>query len=326
MARHGKYNSRNFGYGNKLEYATKNALRTHYGNGHFATVTAHTERSRLFLNWAYAEHKIDDARNITNAIFYEYAAYLKLLLAEEEISIDTATNRISSVNVVLAIMREDQKVRIDKISCALGENRCYIRRSIPDGMDFLQVKELHNQLIAAGFPRSAAIIMLARTTGMRLRECILADTPRLIREAAHGQINVQDGCKGGRSGAFAPRWISVTDEILYALKYARKVTPVSSRNLLAADETYIQFLRREVNASRPIIKLFDIKGYHELRAAFACDRYKELVGLLAPVFSRPDTTDKPDREKVRAARQVISRELGHERLEVSNAYVGSETR
>lgn len=113
MARHGKYNSINFGYGKKLEYATKNALRTYYRNGHFATVTAHTERSRIFLNWAYAEHKIDDVRNITNEVFSEYAAYLKLLLAEEEISIDTATNRISSVNIVLAIMREDQKIRIE---------------------------------------------------------------------------------------------------------------------------------------------------------------------------------------------------------------------
>ena len=33
-----------------------------------------------------------------------------------------------------------------------------------------------------------------------------------------------------------------------------------------------------------------------------------------------------DRDAVRAARQIISRELGHERLEVTNSYLGSETR
>jgi hypothetical protein len=193
-------------------------------------------------------------------------------------------------------------------------------------MDISQVHNLHKKLVANGHPRSAAIVLLARATGMRLRECILADLPRLTREAENNRINIQDGCKGGRSGAFAPRWISVTDEILYALNYARQVSPAGSRNLLAPDETYIRFIRREVNPSRPLMKLHGIKGPHELRAAFACDRYKDLVGTAAPVFPYPERADIQDRDAVRAARQIISRELGHERLEVTNSYLGSETR
>jgi hypothetical protein len=42
--------------------------------------------------------------------------------------------------------------------------------------------------------RAAAIALLARATGMRLREAILADLTRLKREAEHyGKINIQDG-------------------------------------------------------------------------------------------------------------------------------------
>ncbi|PVZ29657.1 hypothetical protein N430_05598 [Pseudomonas sp. CC120222-01a] len=45
---------------------------------------------------------------------------------------------------------------------------------------------------------------------MRLCEAILADLPRLSREATNlGGINIQDGTKGGRAGASAPvglRW------------------------------------------------------------------------------------------------------------------------
>lgn len=326
MARHRNSRSKNFGFGNHAEYATKVALNAHFGSGHHATVKAHIERSRLFYDWLFEEQKIRDVRDITNYLFTEYALYLKTLLDEEEISVATATNRISSVNVVLRIMREDQRIRIDKIADILGDNRCYIRKKIPDGIDLLQVKELHKQLIANGFTRSAAIVVLARSTGMRLRECILADLPRLTREAHNNRINVQDGCKGGRSGAFAPRWISVTDETLYALDYARQVSPAGSQNLLRSNETYIQFLRREVNPSRPIMKLYGVKGPHELRAAYACERYRELTGTPAPVFPRPEMTDSPDREAVRAARQIISRELGHERVEVTNAYLGSENR
>jgi len=326
MARNRNTKSKNFGFGNHAEYASKVALNIHFGDGHYATVKAHLERSRLFYDWLYEEYKIRDLREVTNSLFSEYAMYLKMLLNEEEISIATATNRISSVNVVLQVIREDKQIYINKISDTLGERRSYIRRSTPDGMDLIQVHHLHKELIANGFPRSAAIVLLARSTGMRLRECILADLPRLTRESTKNQINIQDGCKGGRSGAFAPRWISVTDEILRALDYARQVSPAGSRNLLASNETYVHFLRQEINPSRPIMKLHGIKGPHELRAAFACERYRELVGSPAPVFPRSEKTDSQDRTAVRAARQIISRELGHERLEVTNSYVGSETR
>lgn len=327
MARYGNPKSKNCGYGNNPEHATKNALRAHYGDGHFSTVQAHVERSRLFYDWINTEYGIRDIRKITPEICVEYALYLKIFLGEGEISIATATNRVSSVNVALEVMREDRTIRIDNISWVLGEKRCYIRRSIPDGMDLQQVASLREKLITAGYISAAAIVWFARAAGMRLRECILADLPRLKQEAAdRNQINIQDGCKGGRSGSFAPRWVKVTDEILAAIEYALQVSPAGSRNLLAPNETYIQFLRREINAARPLMKLSGIKGPHELRAAFACDRYMELVGIPAPAFPRPENISHQYLEAIRLARQIISRELGHERLEVTNSYVGSETR
>lgn len=327
MARHGKNKSKNFGYGRKPEYATRNKLNEHFAGGHNSTVETHVDCSRLFYNWVDSEHGIRDIRKITFEIFFEYALYLKMLVDEEEIAIKTATSRISSVNIVLEIIREDRHIRIDKIANVLGAKCCYIRRSIPDGMNLQQVAELREDLIDAGYIRTAAIIWLARATGMRLRECILADLPRLKREAVNlNQINIQDGCKGGRSGAFAQRWVQVTEEISAAIEYALHVSPVGSRNLLAPNETYIQFLRCEVDAARPLMKLHGIKGPHEMRAAFACDRYMQLVGIPAPVFPRPENICLQYIDAIRLARQIISRELGHERLEITNSYLGSERR
>jgi hypothetical protein len=75
---------------------------------------------------------------------------------------------------------------------------------------------------------------------MRLREAILADLPRLQREAEHyDKINIQDGTKGGLSGASAPRWIMMNDHIRDALAFAHQVSPDGSRNLLAPDESYL---------------------------------------------------------------------------------------
>ncbi|HBO6052697.1 integrase [Pseudomonas aeruginosa] len=327
MARRRNPRAKNFGFGNQILYAAKMALHEYYGGGHFATVDAHLERFSLFCDWLYECCNIRDARAVTKELFVEYALYLGFLLVEDEVEVSTATNRVSSVNVVLEIMREDQVVRIDKIAEALGEKRSYIRRSIPDGMDYQEVMKLHSRLVAEGFPRAAAIVLLARTTGMRLRECILADLPRLYREAIlYNRINVQNGCKGGRSGAFAPRWISISDGIVFALDYAVSVSPSGSVNLLDPSESYTRFIYREVNPSRKIMKLLGVKGPHELRAAFACQRYQELVGIPAPVFPRPSGDGTVDAELVRAARQIVSRELGHERLSVTNSYLGSETR
>ena len=66
-------------------------------------------------------------------------------------------------------------------------------------------------------------VMLARTTRMRLLESIHADLPRLHREAKHlGRVNTQEGTKGGRSGASAPRWIIANEEVNAALQMARE--------------------------------------------------------------------------------------------------------
>ena len=53
---------------------------------------------------------------------------------------------------------------------------------------------------------------------------------------------------------------------------------------------------------------------------YACKRYRQLTGAAAPaVAGRRDVDKTTDR----AARQVISRELGHGRIDVVAAYVGS---
>src|SRR5690606_24958229 len=83
------------------------------------------------------------------------------------------------------------------------------------------------------------IIHLAREGGLRLREAILADLPRLQREAAqHGSINIADGTKGGRRGAAAPRWIPVSEGLRQALLQAASVATKGSRNLLEPGERY----------------------------------------------------------------------------------------
>lgn len=223
MARVGKRAGRNFGFGRQLSYAGPQALKDLFGDGHFATVKAHSDRWQAFVNWCRSEEgpKLNDARQIDRDILMRYATYVREQVDQGNVGIATAQNRLSSVNRTMAALRGDQYVKIPSPSKALGLQRSSMRGEPPQGQDRAQIELIARALSERSQQRVAAIVHLARETGMRLREAILADLPRLQREAGQrGEINIQDGTKGGRSGASAPRWIAVTDQIRGALDRA----------------------------------------------------------------------------------------------------------
>ncbi len=323
MALVGRRDGRNFGYGRQLSYAGPQALKDLFGGGHYGTVKTHSDRWQAFVRWCRSEDGpgFNDARQIDRQTLLDYAGYLRQQVEQSAIGIATAQNRLSSVNRTLAALRGDQYVKVVSPSKALGMRRTSIRCSAPQGQDREQVKRIVDVLCAHQQPRVAAIAQLARAAGMRLREAILADLPRLQREAEQlGKINIQDGTKGGRSGASAARWITVDDHIRDALKFAEQVSPDGSHNLLAPDESYLDFQQGVVRPARDILHKHDLKGFHELRAAYACERYEQITHHLAPING--GHCYQLDRRLDQDARVQISYELGHGRIDVVSAYIG----
>ncbi|WP_429515833.1 integrase domain-containing protein [Pseudomonas frederiksbergensis] len=323
MALVGRRDGRNFGYGRQLSYAGPEALKDLFAGGHFATVKAHSDRWQAFVRWCRSEDGpgYNDARQIDRRTLQDYAAYLRQQIQQGELCIATAQNRLSSVNRTLAALRGDQDVRIASPSQVLGQQRSTVRTRAPDGQDRQQLQRVTEVLGEQQYARVVAIVLLARATGMRLREAILADLPRLHREAEHlGRINIQDGTKGGRSGTSAPRWVVANEEVKAALQFARKASPTGSRNLLARDESYAAFLQQTVLPAREVLHEQGLKGFHELRAAYACERYEQLTGHVAPING--GSCYRIDRDLDQQARQQISVELGHNRIDVVSAYIG----
>lgn len=221
----------------------------------------------------------------------------------------------------MAALRGDQYVKMPSPSKALGMQRTGVRQSVPQGQGREQVNQIVDALCRDHQLRAAAIVLLARATGMRLREAILADLPRLSREAHDlGRINIQDGTKGGRAGASAPRWIAVDDHARDALKFARQVSPAGSRNLIAQHESYLNLLQTSIHPARDILHAHNLKGFHELRAAYACERYEQITQHSAPING--GQCYQVDRNLDREARRQISYELGHGRIDVVAAYIG----
>jgi hypothetical protein len=325
MALVGRRDGRNFGYGRQLSYAGPQALKDMFGGGHYGTVKAHSDRWQAFVRWCRSEDGpgFNDARQIDRQTLLDYAEHLRHLVERSDLAIATAQNRLSSVNRTMAALRGDPYVRVPSPSRALGMQRTSVRRSVPQGQDHEHLKRIVDVLCEHQQSRAAAIAQLARATGMRLREAILADLPHLKREAEQfGKINIQDGTKGGRSGASAPRWITVDDHIRDAQRFAEKVSPDGSRNLLAPNERYLDFLHGIVRPARDILHTHNLKGFHELRAAYACERYEQITQHPAPING--GHCYQLDRRLDQEARVQISYELGHGRIVVVAAYIGAQ--
>lgn len=326
MALIGRRDGRNFGYGRQLSYAGPQALKDMFGGGHYATVKAHSDRWLAFVRWCRSEQGpgINDARQIDRKVLADYAVYLRDVVGRGDLAISTAQNRLSSVNRTMAALRGDQGVKLPSPSKALGMQRTGVRQSAPQGQNREQVKQIVDALCRQHHLRAAAIVLLARATGMRLREAILADLLRLSREAeVFDKINIQDGTKGGRAGASAPRWIAVDDHVREALEFARQVSPAGSRNLIAPHESYLGVLQQIIRPARDILHSHSLKGLHELRAAYACERYEQITQDLAPING--GQCCQVNRLLDRKARKQISYELGHGRIDVVATYIGGRS-
>ena len=124
----------------------------------------------------------------------------------------------------------------------------------------------------------------------------------------------------GRAGASAPRWISVNDQVREALGFAQQVSPAGSRNMIAPQESYLSLLQQIIRPARDILHALYLKGFHELRAAYACERYEQITQHRAPING--GQCCQVDRNLDREARTQISHELGHGRIDVVAAYIG----
>ena len=112
----------------------------------------------------------------------------------------------------------------------------------------------------------------------------------------------------------------MNDQIRGALAFALQVSPNGSRNLLAPHESYRDFQQVLVRPAREILHTHNLKDFHELRAAFACERYEQITHHPAPING--GHRYQLDRRLDQDARVQISYELGHGRIVVVAAYIG----
>jgi hypothetical protein len=299
---------RNFGYGKQMAWAGKQALRDQYGNGHYGTVTGHAERWRRFRD-------IRDARLIDKEVVQDYGKSLRDKV-DDGMSPAYAQNLLSSVNVVMQAMRSDRQIRVAPVEFVGQRSRT--RTDPPAGIDQNVVGQCADQLRQNGHERVAATVEVARALGLRLKEASLLNARVALGQVKkHGAVNITAGTKGGR-GHRVDRWVPVSGAAVGCLVRAAKAQG-RGRNLIPANLTWKQWYAHVHHVWASVRDDYGLKKIHDLRAAYACDRYKQLTGSAAPVIAGRLCVS---RGTDRAARQTIAQELGHARIEVVATYIG----
>lgn len=307
--------NRNFGWGKQLTWAGKQALRQTFGNGNFGTVASHSHRWKLFVDWL-REHGIRDARDVRQEALDAYGEDLAQRV-REGVSTSYAQNLLSSVNVTLEALRGDRAIRV-RPADVVGR-RVTVRMTVPPGLDRSVFTAAQHSLRKAGNDRVAACVRLCRELGLRRREASLMNLRRALGQARRlGRVNVTEGTKGGR-GRAVDRWVPVSALAFAALSISKEVAGRTNK-LVPPNLELRQWLPRLTRGWRIAAKEHGLGNVRDLRAAFACDRYRQLTGAAAPVVQGARCVSK---EADRNARRVLAIELGHNRVDVLSAYIGS---
>lgn len=299
---------RNFGYGKKIKWAGKQALKERYVGDRFGSVGANSNRWNVACDW-FCELGIRDALEIDLFCIVDYGLVLADWVANEEMEVTYAQNILSSINMVLTSMRRDKKLWVSP--SALVGPRVNFRIEAPLYLHWDEVRALQHRLIDIGYPEVAALVGLARTIGLRFKECSLLDAISALSQANQNhEILVSRGTKGGHD-----RIVPVGESSIEALQFAASLQ--KDNCLIPSDISYVQWRNRSYHR----FYLAGGKKFHDLRAAAGCDLYRAITGYLAPVL-RQDGDPAPSREFDKEARLNISEQFGHHRIDVVSAYIG----
>lgn len=308
----------NFGLGSRdMVKAGKFALINAARAGHKSFLTARTlsDRWRRFVNFI-RENGIKKMELIDRNIVIEYGKDLLWRVEEGLMSAATAQNYVSAVNTVMDLATQGKWVSVSPVKDCFISQRDFIRTSIPSALDRMAFDAALASLYEEITDRGLAVIELCREFGLRSKEASLLDVNRGLREALQeGFITISAGTKGGRV-----RTVQIlTEQQLYLLKRAAEIQG-QGKSLMPIDQDWKSWREGELREIREALqKVMNGDSLRDLRAAYACQRYKELTGHDAPVLGGKRVSSAINK----AARLVIARELGHGRIDVTNSYVGS---
>jgi hypothetical protein len=307
--------SRNYGLSRDMAVAGHKALSQAASRGEVSYSSAATlsDRWDTFVDWA-REEGLTKMEMLDREAVMEYGRELAEQVAAGEMSPAYAQNLVSAVNSVLAIATGGQWQPVSPTKdCSIPE-RSGIREEAPGALDRDTYARALDAVRSELGERAAAVVELAREFGLRSKEASLIDARAALREASERSfITVSAGTKGGRE-----REIPVLSERQIAALERAASAQGRDSSMIPADQSWREWREGTLRDTREVVQEHTGGGLHDLRSAYACERYQDLTGWAAPVAGG----EIEDRDIDREAREVISAELGHGRIDVTSEYLG----
>lgn len=303
--------ARNLGLGSR-QPSTAGKFALADKNLSFSSAATIAERWNQFA-YFMEKNGIRDMKDVGRSTVIEYGRYLANRIGNEEISIPYAQNLISAVNTVMTMATLGTWASVSPTKeCGIPE-RSNIRTTPPSGLNREEFYGAIEKLNAHQLPEGKAVAILARELGLRTKEAALLDSKKALSEAKENKsINITRGTKGGRK-----RKIPITSETqMRALELSQTIQG-NNNCLIPKGITWAKFRSEQLRKTREILQQHGITRLHDLRSAYACERYEQLSGHPAPVLG-----DTNEGALGHMARIQISAELGHGRIDVTNAYLG----
>lgn len=306
----------NFGWGSRqAEKAIGFALKDAAARGEISFATAATITERFATSWQ--ELRDDGARwleDVTKEMVVVYGQELAERVENGEISPAYAQNLVSAINTAMTVASRGEWQSVSSVKDCQIPERSSIRSEAPAALDRGIYQSAVQQVREALGDRAAAVVELAREFGLRSKEASLLDARTALAEARErGQINVTLGTKGGRD-----RSVPITSQGQLAVLSRAAEAQGADRSMIPAYLSWKEWREGPLRGAREIVQEVTGGSLHDMRAAYACERYQALTGHASPVAGG----EIADREADRAAREQIAEELGHGRIDVVSAYVG----
>jgi integrase len=307
--------SRNYGLSRDMTVAGHKVLSQAASRGEVSYSSAATlsDRWDSFVDWAKSEG-LTKMEMLDREAVEAYGRELAERVQAGEMAAATAQNYVSAVNSVMAIATGGQWESVSPTKdCGIAE-RSHVRDDAPGALDREAYSRALDAVREQVGERSAAVVELCRELGLRSKEASLLDARAALREAeARGIVTISAGTKGGRE-----REVPITSERqIEALQRAASAQGRDS-SMIPTDQSWREWREGTLRDARELVQDHTGGGLHDLRSAYACERYAALTGHAAPAAGGRIKDRHADRE----ARRTIAEELGHRRIDVVAEYVG----
>jgi hypothetical protein len=275
----------------------------------------HQCREGAYNTQANREHMLTLVANELHALGYRgmtarslkpkhVEALIKYWFAKEH-AIGTIKNRMAAIRWWARKVNKQNVVARSNEHYGIPDRRFVTNESKAKSITRTQLEKVRDEHVRMS-------LELQQAFGLR-REEAMKFQPSYADRGDHLMLKAS-WTKGGRERTIPVR----SEEQRDVLKQARRLAGFGS--LIPSNRNYVQQMRvYEGNTLRA-----GLSSMHGLRHAYAQNRYEALTGWKAPAAGGPDSKSLTleQRERDREVRLTISRELGHERAQITAAYLG----